>query len=327
MGRSEPLYRRETMKPTSKILALSALALAAMGPMSASAQQLTLMTGPQGGVWVPLGGALKAMWEKAIPGLNITATPGAGIANVRGVDEGKAHIGFGNSSTSVDGINGAPPYPKKVTKVCQLANIYPQYFQVVALKSAGIKTFADVKGKSLVTQPKGNTAELLTAQMLEVNGLNNQTVKVNYQGSYTDAVSMLKDGHAQVFTLGTTAPASSVMDLASARDVDLVAVDDKTMAAIKKINAGYNRLVIKAGTYAKQDKDVPVVGYSTHLVVACDLPDDTVYTMVKTMAANVATMASVNKAIEGLTPKEMAVDVGVPMHKGALKFYKEVGAL
>ena len=315
------------MKPTSKILALSALALAAMGPMSASAQQLTLMTGPQGGVWVPLGGALKAMWEKAIPGLNITATPGAGIANVRGVDEGKAHIGFGNSSTSVDGINGVAPYPKKVTKVCQLANIYPQYFQVVALKSAGIKTFADVKGKSLVTQPKGNTAELLTAQMLEVNGLNNQTVKVNYQGSYTDAVSMLKDGHAQVFTLGTTAPASSVMDLASARDVDLVAVDDKTMAAIKKINAGYNRLVIKAGTYAKQDKDVPVVGYSTHLVVACDLPEDTVYTMVKTMAANVATMASVNKAIEGLTPKEMAVDVGVPMHKGALKFYKEVGAL
>jgi len=315
------------MKPTSKILALSALALASMGPMSASAQQLTLMTGPQGGVWVPLGGALKAMWEKAIPGLNITATPGAGIANVRGVDEGKAHIGFGNSSTSVDGINGVAPYPKKVTKVCQLANIYPQYFQVVALKSAGIKTFADVKGKSLVTQPKGNTAELLTAQMLEVNGLNNQTVKVNYQGSYTDAVSMLKDGHAQVFTLGTTAPASSVMDLASARDVDLVAVDDKTMAAIKKINAGYNRLVIKAGTYAKQDKDVPVVGYSTHLVVACDLPEDTVYTMVKTMAANVATMASVNKAIEGLTPKEMAVDVGVPMHKGALKFYKEVGAL
>ena len=315
------------MKPTSKILALSALALATLAPVAASAQQLTLMTGPQGGVWVPLGGALKAMWEKAIPGLNITATPGAGIANVRGVDEGKAHIGFGNSSTSVDGINGVAPYPKKVTKVCQLANIYPQYFQVVALKSAGIKTFADVKGKSLVTQPKGNTAELLTAQMLEVNGLNNQTVKVNYQGSYTDAVSMLKDGHAQVFTLGTTAPASSVMDLASARDVDLVAVDDKTMAAIKKINAGYNRLVIKAGTYAKQDKDVPVVGYSTHLVVACDLPEDTVYTMVKTMAANVATMASVNKAIEGLTPKEMAVDVGVPMHKGALKFYKEVGAL
>lgn len=315
------------MKHKPSFVMGSALALAAL-TSPVQAQQLTMMTGPQGGVWVPLGGALKAMWEKAIPGLQITATPGAGIANVRGVDEGKAHIGFGNSSTSVDGINGAPPYPKKVTKVCQLASIYPQYFQVVALKSAGIKTFADVKGKSLVTQTKGNTAEMLTAQMLEVNGLNYQSLsKANFQASYTDAVSLMKDGHAQVFTLGTTAPASSVMDLSSARDVDLVPVDDKTMAAIKKINAGYNRLIIKAGTYAKQDKDVPVVGYSTHLVVACDLPEDTVYTMVKTMAANVATMAAVNKAIEGLTAKDMAVDVGVPLHKGALKFYKEAGAL
>jgi TRAP-type uncharacterized transport system substrate-binding protein len=49
--------------------------------------------------------------------------------------------------------------------------------------------------------------------------------------------------------------------------------------------------------------------------------------MVKTMAANVSTMAAVNKSIEGLTAKDMAVDVGVPLHKGALKFYKEVGAL
>ena len=315
------------MNQKSSFLMGSALALAALAA-PVQAQQLTMMTGPQGGVWVPLGGALKAMWEKAVPGLQITATPGAGIANIRGVDEGKAHIGFGNSSTSVDGINGAPPYPKKVTKVCQLASIYPQYFQVVALRSAGIKTFADVKGKSLVTQTKGNTAEMLTAQMLEVNGLNYQSLsKANFQASYTDAVSLMKDGHAQVFTLGTTAPASSVMDLASAREVDLVPVDDKTMAAIKKLNAGYNRLIIKAGTYAKQDKDVPVVGYSTHLVVACDLPEDTVYTMVKTMAANVSTMAAVNKSIEGLTAKDMAVDVGVPLHKGALKFYKEVGAL
>jgi TRAP transporter TAXI family solute receptor len=315
------------MNQKSSFLMGSALALAVLAA-PVQAQQLTMMTGPQGGVWVPLGGALKAMWEKAVPGLQITATPGAGIANIRGVDEGKAHIGFGNSSTSVDGVNGAPPYPKKVTKVCQLASIYPQYFQVVALRSAGIKTFADVKGKSLVTQTKGNTAEMLTAQMLEVNGLNYQSLsKANFQASYTDAVSLMKDGHAQVFTLGTTAPASSVMDLASAREVDLVPVDDKTMAAIKKLNAGYNRLIIKAGTYAKQDKDVPVVGYSTHLVVACDLPEDTVYTMVKTMAANVSTMAAVNKSIEGLTAKDMAVDVGVPLHKGALKFYKEVGAL
>jgi TRAP transporter TAXI family solute receptor len=311
----------------SRIASALGLAIAAAFPGVSSAQQMTLMTGPQGGVWVPLGGQLKSMWEKAIPGLNITATPGAGIANVRGVDEGKAQIGFGNSSSTVDGLAGVAPYPKKITKVCQMANLYPQYFQVVALADAKVNTFADFKGKSVVTQPKGNTGELLTDITLKLNGLNYQSLsKINFQ-SYTDAVSMMKDGHAQVFTLGTTIPASSVMDLASARDINLVPVDDKTMAALRKANPGYQRLIVKAGTYPKQDKDVAQIGYSAHLVVSCDLPEQTVYTMTKTVAANVNDMASVNKAMAGLTPKEMAADIGVPFHPGAAKFYKEAGAL
>lgn len=305
-----------------------ALVAGALAGAPAVAQQVTFMTGPQGGSWIPLGGALKGMWEKAIPGLQITQTPGAGIANVRGIDEGKAHIGLANSNTTVDGLEGRPPYPKKVTRVCQLANLYPQYFQVVALADAKINTYADLKGKALVTQPKGNTAELLTDMILKANGLTYQSLsKVNFQAAYTDAVSMMKDGHVQVFTLGTTAPASAVMDLASARDVRLVPVDDKTFEFVKKANPGHNKLIIKAGTYPKQDKDVPVIGYSTHLVVACDLPEDTVYQMVKTMAANVDAMAAVVKAIEGIKPKDMAQDIGVPLHKGALKFYKEAGAL
>jgi TRAP transporter TAXI family solute receptor len=303
-------------------------AAVAMAAAPAAAQQVTFMTGPQGGSWIPLGGALKGMWEKNVPGLSITQTPGAGIANVRGVDEGKAQIGLANSNTTVDGIAGRPPYPKKVTKVCQLANLYPQYFQVVALASANVNSYADLKGKSLVAQPKGNTAEIMTDMILKANGLSYQSLsKVNFQAAYTDAVSMMKDGHVQVFTLGTTAPASAVMDLASARDVKLVPVDDKTFDYVKKANAGHNKLIIKAGTYPKQDKDVPVIGYSTHLVVACDLPEQTVYGMVKAMAANVDAMAAVVKSIEGIKPKDMAQDIGVPFHKGAAKFYKEAGAM
>ena len=60
-----------------------------------------------------LGGALKGMWEKAIPGLQVQMQPGAGIANIRGVDEGKAHVGFGNTITTVDGLAGRPPFPKQ----------------------------------------------------------------------------------------------------------------------------------------------------------------------------------------------------------------------
>jgi TRAP transporter TAXI family solute receptor len=293
----------------------------------AAAQQITFMTGPQGGVWVPLGGALKGMWEKAIPGLQVTATPGAGIANVRGVDEDKAQIGFGNTITTVDGIEGRPPYPKKVTKVCQLANLYPQYFQVVVLASAKINSIADLKGKPIVVQPKGNTAELVTQHILQVHGLSYSHVKASFQASYTDAVDLMKDGHAQAFTLGTTVPASSVMDLASARDIKLIGIDDKILADMRKINPGYSKSTIPANTYPKQDRPLDVIGYATHIVVACNLPEPLVHNMVKTMAGNVSDMAAVNKAITGLTPKIMAEDVGVPLHPGAAKYYKEAKAM
>jgi len=312
----------------AKFARLAALSAGVALALPAAAQQVTMMTGPQGGSWVPLGGALKNMWEKAVPGLAMTVTPGAGIANVRGIDEGKAHIGLANSPTTVDGIEGRAPYPKKVTKVCQVANLYPQYFQVAALADAKVNSYADLKGKSLVTQPKGNTAEAVTEAVLKANGMSYQSLaKANFQASYTDAVSMMKDGHAQVMTMGTTAPASAIMDLASARDVKLVPVDDKTMAEMNRQNPGYIKRVVKAGTYPKQDKDVPVIGYSTHIVAACDLPEDVVYKITKAMAENVDDMAAVVKPIAGLTPKDMAVDIGVPFHKGATKYYKEKGAL
>ncbi|MCU0921003.1 MAG: hypothetical protein MUF16_11805, partial [Burkholderiaceae bacterium] len=87
--------------PIRRLVAAAGLAWLLCITAPAQAQQaLRLMTGPQGGVWVPLGGSLKNMWEKALPGVAVQPLPGAGIANIRGIDEGKADIGFGNSITS-----------------------------------------------------------------------------------------------------------------------------------------------------------------------------------------------------------------------------------
>ena len=233
-----------------------------------------------------------------------------------------------NSSSAVDGLTGKAPFKEKTTKVCQLANLYPQFFQVVANKSANVNSFKDLKGKRLVTQPKGNTGEALTAMILDLNGMSYKDLaRANFQAGYTDAVSMMKDGHVDIFTLGTTAPASSVMDLANAREINLVPVDDETMAKMRKINPAYNKIMIKAGTYPGQKADVPAIGYYTHVIVSCDLPVDTVYQMTKIMAQNIPSMIAVSKAMDGLTPKIMATDIGVPMHPGAAKYYKEVGAL
>ena len=77
------------MRSFTKSLIAAAAVTTAAGLAPARAADIRLMTGPQGGVWIPLGGQLKDMWEKAIPGLSVQVLPGAGIANVRAIEEAK----------------------------------------------------------------------------------------------------------------------------------------------------------------------------------------------------------------------------------------------
>ena len=293
----------------------------------ALAQQMKLMTGPQGGSWYPLGGAIQNIIEKNVAGTSVQVLPGAGISNVLGVQTGKAELGFGNAGSTVDGVNGVEPFKEKTANVCHIGTLYFQYFHAVVLADAGVRSGLDLKGKALTTQQKGNTGEQMTRDLLKVYGLDyGKMSKVNF-GSYTDSVAQLKDGHAQVFTLITTVPASSVMDLASAREIRILDLSDIKLQELQKINKGYDKRIIKAGSYPKQDKDIQTIGTWTHLIASCKLPEALIYNVTKTLASNVDNLGNVVAAVKGLSVKDMATDVGVPYHPGARKFYQEAKAL
>ncbi|MEZ5729097.1 MAG: TAXI family TRAP transporter solute-binding subunit [Burkholderiaceae bacterium] len=208
-----------------------------------------------------------------------------------------------------------------------MATLYPQYFQIVTNADSGIKSLADIKGKSIAVQPKGNTAEFISQQALGVYGLKyGDASRVSYV-SYTDAVSLMKDNNAQLFTLGTTVPASAIMDLASARDIRVLGISDDKFQAMRKLNPGYTKLTIPAGSYPKQSADVQTIGYATHVIARCNLDEKVVYSVLKGMMANKADLVAIAKAMGKTTPKMMAEDIGVPLHKGAARFYKEAGIL
>lgn len=307
---------------TGLAAAAAVLAFGLLAP--AAAKELKLMTGPQGGSWYPLGGAIKNLVEKAVADSTVQVLPGAGIANVKAIETGKADLGFANSVSTVDAINGKPPFEAKAGNVCNVATLYPQYFQIVTLASDGMTSPADFKGRSLAAQKKGNTGEAITAHLLQAYGMSYDDMsRVNY-GSYTDSVSLMKDGNAQIFTLGTTVPAGAIMDLASARDVKLIDIPDDGLKRMQEINPGYSRIVIKAGSYPKQDKDVMTIGYATHVIAQCSLDEDLVYNVLKAMYGGRDDLAAIAKAMSGVTPAMMAMETGVPMHKGALKFYAEM---
>jgi uncharacterized protein len=307
--------------PPSVAIALAAAILGFAG--TAAAAELRMMTGPQGGAWVPLGGQLKDIWEKSSTGLSVQSLPGAGIANVRGIEEDKTDIGFGNSISTVDAVAGKAPFNKPHNNVCNVASLYPQYFQVIVRADAGINSVKELKGKAIAAQPRGNTAEEITKQLLQVNGITYNDVKMSFL-SYTDAVAQVQDGHAIAFTAGTTIPSGAVMDLASARDIKILDLGDQ-IEAMKKVNPGYTLNTIPKGTYPKQDKDIQVIGYATHIVASCKLPPEIVYSMTKAISQNNQMLASIVKDIRALTPQVMAEDIGVPFHPGAAKFYQEAG--
>lgn len=304
------------------LIALTALAAFAV---PAQAQQV-LMTGPQGGSWYPLGGAMQAMASDAgVASLQVM--PGGGIANVQGVQNGDADLGFANSISTVDAIEGREPFDGPADNVCNIATLYPQYFQMVVPADSGIETVEDFAGKRLVTQPVGNTAEQVIRAILETAGLSYDDMEAVDYVSYSDGVALVQDGNAQILTMGTTVPASAIMDLANSTDVTVVPLTEEFIAKMREMNPGYAGITIPAGSYPGQDEDVLAVGYATHVVARCDLEADMVHGLLTAMWENREDLAAIAGAMRNTTLEGMAQDTGVPMHEGAQRFYEENGVL
>jgi TRAP transporter TAXI family solute receptor len=310
------------MKTTIVTLAVLAGGLAGALAAPAAAQQLRLMTGPQGGSWYPLGGALQGMASDA--GIaSIQVLPGGGVANVQGVQNGDADLGFANSISTVDAIEGREPFEGAADNVCNLATLYPQYFQIVAPADAGVAAPEDFAGARLVTQPVGNTAEQVTRAVLETAGLSYDDMEAVDYVSYSDGVALMQDGNASVFTLGTTIPASAIMDLANSTEIRLVELSPDFVGRMREeINPGYTSNTIPAGTYPGQESDVNAVGYATHVIARCDLDPAIVEGLLAQMWENRQDMAAIASAMGDLTLESMGQDVGVPMHEGARAFYE-----
>jgi TRAP transporter TAXI family solute receptor len=308
------------MMTRTTLAAATALGLLAAAPLAA--QDLRMMTGPQGGSWYPLGGAIQNMVQNSMPGVSVQVLPGGGVANVKAIATGRADIAFANSVSTVDAMEGRGAFEEKVSNVCNVATLYPQYFQIVALKSAGVNSVADLNGKALATQPRGNTAEEISREVLDAAGLSYEALSTVHFVSYSDGVSLMKDNNAQAMMLGTTVPASAVMDLANATDITLVNLDTAMMDEMKRRNPGFTPLTIKAGSYPGQDEDVQAIGYATHMIARCDLDPAIVEGVLKAMTENMGDLAAIARAMADLDRTMMATDIGVPMHAGAAKFFQ-----
>ncbi len=292
---------------------------------ASAAEDITFFTGSPGGAALPMGGAMKPMFEKEVDGLAVEVRPGGGLLNLVAVHEGKADIAFANVPSTVDALKGQGlNITEPLDKICHVANLYSQVQHTIVKDGQGIESFADLKGRSVGVMPKGHTAQAIASMLFEVAGLQEEDLNVN-NVTMGDQANMFRDGQIDASFLIVGVPGGAVMDMASARDIKILDITDEMLSDVQAINSGYYRYIIPAGTYPGQEKDAKTMHFSAHLIARCDLDEQIVYGITKALSENIAELENINSVFKGATPGLFGSDSAVPFHEGALRYYKEIG--
>lgn len=302
-------------------------ALFEQGKAEVSKLNSVFMTGSTGGIWAICGAAAADIWQRAFPGLMFTLTPGGGVANMEAIQNGSALLAFGKSSSTVEGINGAPAFSAPTDKVREMAYMGTEVLQIIVFEDSDIQSVADLKGKILTTSQQGNTVVQMAEELLSCYGLKFDDMKQVHYLSINDSVAQMKDGKADCFIVSTSLPASAILELSSGRKLRMIPLEPDIVEKMRSINAGYMEYVVKPGEYDFVTTDIKTIGTSLHIAVSSELSEAAVYAMTKELAENYQNIAAVHVMFEGLTPEAMATDIGVEFHPGALKYYQEAGLI
>jgi TRAP transporter TAXI family solute receptor len=82
---------------------------------------------------------------------------------------------------------------------------------------------------------------------------------------------------------------------------------------------------VPAGTYPGQDEDIRTAAQPNFLAVRADVEDDVVYEVTKVIFDNLSFLYSVHKATRVMTLDNAVEGLPVPLHPGAVRFYRERG--
>jgi len=316
------------MRLATKLMG-AAVALSMGMAVSGTAQAQTfvnVLTGGTSGVYYPLGVALSQIYGKSIAGskTSVQATK-ASVENLNLLEAGKGEIGFtlGDAlSQAWAGVADAG-YPKPLQKLRGVAGIYPNYIQIIAANSSGIKSLADLKGKRIsVGAPKSGT-ELNARAILAAAGLTYADfAKVEYL-AFGESVDLMKNRQLDATLQSAGLGVASIKDLATSVDITVVPVPAEVVAKIG--DAAYQPSLIPAGTYKGQDAPMPTAAINNFLVTHSGVSDDVAYGMTKNLFENLDGMVSAHAAAKDIKLEKALAGMPVPLHPGAEKYYREKG--
>ena len=316
----------------SSILALALVAIVSFG--AHAKQRYVIGGGPAGGTFQVVANAIQVFEPiKNNANFSIKAqSSGGSTENLRTVNSGRVHFGTVYAGEVFLGRKGMlTGDPNKYENVMALGYLYGAPAQLVVRKGSGIKSVKDLVGKKVGVGNAGSGAFANCERFFTHMGVWDK-IERNAMG-YNDAAQAFGNEQLDAFWLFTGYPAGAIIMAATTNDIDLVdlAADAEASGYFEKYPY-FGKLVIPANTYTGQDADVPSFFDSTLLVANANVSEDDVYALLSAVWSDAGLKHMVEQK---KTFKEMSVADGIkginpdviPLHPGAIKFWKEKGVL
>src|SRR5256714_3223515 len=310
----------------AKLIGAAAVVAAVLSAPAVQAQQfINVLTGGTSGVYYPLGVAIGKIYSDKIANVKtqVQATK-ASVENLVLLQQGRGELAFalGDSLKAAWEGDEEAGFKSKPDRLRAMGAIYRNYIQIVATAESGIKTLADIKGKSLsVGAPKSGT-ELNSRAILAAAGMTYKDMgKIEYL-PFAESVGLMKNRQLNATLQSAGLGVASLKDLSTSTEITVVSVPK---AVVDKIGPPFVSVMIPANTYTGQDKDVPTAAVINYLVTSSAVSDDLAYQMTKLIFESLPELANAHAAGKEIKLDTAATGSPVPLHPGAIRYYKEKG--
>ena len=285
---------------------------------------LNIGTGGTAGTYYPIGGAMAEILNKEIPGMSASAqSTGASVANVNMLGDGTIDLATVQNDIAYYAAHGTEMFvDKKVDGLKGVASLYPETCQFVTLKSSGIKSLSELKGKRIAVGAVGSGVEANVRQILAVYGISYDDIDAQYL-SFAEGASALKDGNVDVAVLTAGYPTASVQDIAAQNPVRLLPVEEEVADALIAKYPFYTKTVIPAGVYAGDDEVVPSVSVMAMLVAGPTVNEELGYKVTKAIFSHLDRLQAAHAVGKQITRDSVKAGMSLPMNEGAEKYFNE----
>jgi len=327
-------------------VALAATMLAGSAAVAQDIKFFRIGTGGAGGTYFPIGGIIATAISNppgsrscakggncGVEGLvAIAQSTNASAHNVNAIQTGQMEAGLTGAATlhfAYKGIQKFKGNAKPDLRV--IANLYPEDLHLVLPKGAKLNSIADLKGKRVGIAQAGSGTQIAVELILADHGVNRDNID-EAELNNSQSAERLADGQLDAYFYAAGTPVSAMIQLDSTKGMELYSFTDAEVTQANKTVPYYVPSKIKAGVYPGVAYEVNTVAVSGILVTNAKQSEELIYNVTKALWSKTARKLLDNGHAKGkvITMDTALVGVegiGVPLHPGAAKFYKEVGLL